>query len=139
MAKLGTGAQLQLSASAITGSTGLLAELLRVRPPTTGRAAIDVTHHGSTVQEFLAGVVLNQEAFTAEIQWVPGGATDTAIDTLTGTAGLIHFKISIPGSSAAVTYTGQAVLTSFEKSDAEVDGKLTGTLTLQPSGTITKA
>jgi hypothetical protein len=139
MAKLGTGAQLQLSASAISGSTGLLAELLRVRPPTTGRAAIDATHHGSTVQEFLAGIVLNQEAFTAEIQWVPGSSTDTAIDTLVGTAALIYFKISIPGSSAIVTYSGTAVLTSFEKSEAEVDGKLTATVTLQPSGAITKA
>jgi hypothetical protein len=139
MGKLATGAQLQLSASAISGATGLLAELTSVTPIKVSREAVETTHHASTDQEFLAGLVTKRGPFKADINWVPGGTTDLAVDTLAALTTLIYFKMSIPGSSATITYSGQAVLTDWEKGELTVDGKMTASVTLQPSGTVTKA
>jgi Lambda phage tail tube protein, TTP len=140
MAKHGFGAQFQLSASAISGSTGLLVEVVSVGIPSSEIDLIDATHHASAgaQREYLAGLIDTNE-FTVEMNLVPGSTTDTTCETAAAARVAYFWKITVPAASGTWTYSGQGIVTGYEKEDVGIEDKMTAMLTIKTTGTVTRA
>lgn len=139
--KHGFGAKFQLSATAIVGTAGDLADLTSVPQPILGNAAEETTNHGSAggVQEFIPSGVITVGEMELGMNLVPGAATDTACTTAVMSRTLQFFKITVPAATGSKTYSGQCVVTEYAPGEATIDGKMEATLTIQPSGPITTA
>lgn len=139
----GTGATLQVGATAaeITGALGSVAELTKVPQAMLGKSALETTNHGSPggVQEFIPGGIVKLGPMTFEMNQVPGSPSDIACSTAAASKTLHFWKVQIPKGTGFLIYTGQCVVTDYKPGDAEIDSKLTASLTIQPSGIITRS
>jgi hypothetical protein len=140
MAKSGFGAKFQLSAAAIVGAAGELAEVTNVPLPKSEMALIDATHHGSVgaQTEDIPGLI-NLPPMAVTMNLVPGSTTDTTCATAATSRALYYFKITVPAGTGTWTYSGQCYVTSYDPGESVVDGKLEAVLEIKPQGAITRA
>jgi hypothetical protein len=140
MAKSGFGAIFQLSATAIVGSAGALAEVTNVGLPNSEVALEDATHHGSTgAQREHIPTLIEIADLEVEMNMVPGSTTDTTCETAVASRALYYWKITVPAATGTWTYSGQGYVTGYDKSGAVVDGKMTATIKIKPQGAVTRA
>ena len=135
--KLGIGARFWLH-----NGTALqeAADINSVTPPSPTVETIDVTTHGSAgaIREFIAGLIDAGEG-SIGVNWNAGNATDTLFAAALASRALKAFKINVPAATGTRDFTGNCVVTGWEKSDVVVDDKMTGTLTIKVSGAITES
>lgn len=140
MAKSGFGAKFQLSATAITGSSGELVEVTSVGFPNSEVELIEATHHQSTggQREHVAGLIDIGE-MAVEMNLVPGSTTDTTAETAVASRALYYWKLTVPAGTGTWTYSGQGYVVGYDKGDAVVDEKLSATVRIKPQGAVTRA
>lgn len=140
MAKQTFGCTFQLSATTISGATGLLSQVISVGfpNPTTGKT--DVTHHGSTggQREYLPDLA-DCGPITIKLRVTPGDTTDLACTAAAAARTLYFFKTTVPGTSTTFTYSGQCVVESYAIGDAGISGVFEATLQIQSTGAVTRA
>lgn len=106
-------------------------EITNISAPGWTREAIDATHHQSPngYSEAIMSGVKRQTPFTVEINWLPGDTGDLK-DNLELDE-MVFWKVEFPDGSSVACKMG---LTGFEPGDMTVDGKMSATLTMTPSG-----
>lgn len=116
------------------------ADINAVTPPSPTVETIDVTTHASAsaVREFIAGLIDGGEG-TIAVNWNAGNATDTLFSAALAARALRAFKVNVPAASGTRDFTGNCIVTGWEKSDVVTDDKMTGTLTIKVSGPITES
>lgn len=117
-----------------------IADIVSVTPPSPTVETIDITTHGSAggVREFIPGLMDSGEA-TVKINYIPGSAGDVILAGALASRSVRPFKINLPAATATRDFTGNCVVTGYEKDDVGVDDKMTATLTIKISGQITEA
>lgn len=113
-----------------------LGEIVSVGGPEVERETIDVTHMESPdkFREFIGSLKDGGEIEVGVNLLVdPAGAFMIKIEQLIDTDDRSNFLISFPDDNAT-NWGVSAILTSFSKEDAEVDGKLGASYTLKVSG-----
>ena len=116
------------------------ADIASVTPPSPTVETIDQTTHGSpgAIREFIAGLIDGGEG-TINVNWIAGGATDVLFAAALASRALKAFKINVPAGTGTRDFTGNCIVTGYEKSDVVVDDKMTATLTIKVSGAITES
>ncbi|MFL6862606.1 MAG: hypothetical protein ACJ8DZ_06360 [Allosphingosinicella sp.] len=143
MAQNTFGCTFQLSATAITGtSTGKLSEVTNVNLPDPSRDAEETTHHDSVggVAEMQPSAIVNVGQIEVEMNWVAGSATDIQCEAAVYSATVQYFKARapIPGGATFREYTGSGVVTGYKRPPLGVKGVPKATITVQPSGAVTR-
>ena len=135
-------ADLLTGASITFGTSGFSAEVLDINVSGISRPAVDSTHlgtaaagagkHGNAM--FIAGRIINPGTVDFEINFNPDDDPPiaTAAETIT-----IAFAAS-GGDTTGASWAGSGFMTDFAFSGGGVDGKMTGTATVQFSGNITR-
>jgi len=139
--KHGFGAKFFLHDGATPGVLVEIADIIGVVPPSPTVETIDTTTHGSVggVREFIAGLIDPGEG-TVRVNWVPGSASDVLLAAAILSREVRAFKINVPASGTATRdFTGNCVVTGYEKDDVVIDDKMTAVLTIKASGLITEA
>lgn len=114
-----------------------VAEVTSITPPSDTIDVIDATHMQSPnkTREFVEGLIDPGEC-SFDINFVPGGDADTAIQALKGT-GVHNFRITFaPGDTGAVTWDFAGILTGYEP-DVPVDDKMTASVTVKVTSSYT--
>ena len=111
-----------------------LAEITNITPPNFETDDVDVTHMQSPnrTREFIAGLTDPGEA-SFEMNWVPGSATDMLLLDLKTAGTVVNWKIVWPNATYW-EFTGY--VKGFEPT-AETEDKLTATITIRVSGSVT--
>lgn len=139
--KHGFGAKFFLHDGGAPGSLVQIADIMGVVPPSPTVETIDTTTHGSSggVREFIAGLIDAGEG-SVRINWVPGSASDVLLSAAILSRQVRSFKINVPAEGTATRdFTGNCVVTGYEKDDVVIDDKMTAVLTIKASGLITEA
>lgn len=116
-----------------------LAEVFSITPPSETIDIIDATHMASPSRrrEFIPGLVDTGDT-SFELNFVPGGSAETALDAEIGKTTTTNFRITFPdGSSGSATWIFAGFVTGFEPSVPNED-KMTATVTIKVTSTITK-
>lgn len=118
-----------------------VANVLSVAPPSKTREAIDATDHDSEdgIAEYIDSGVIRLGEVSVTIHYIPGSTGDAAIHTKMDAGGLHTFEVRERAATGKWATSGNAIITGYEPSASEIEGKLTATVTLQPSGPITRA
>lgn len=137
----GHGALLQIGDGADPENFTTIAEVRDISGPALGQDTADVTSHDSTGGwEEHIGTILRSGEVTFDVNYIPTDSTHDA------SAGLINdmenrtlrnFQLVFPDGSST-TWSFAALVTGFEPG-APVDGELTASVTLTPSGQPTLA
>lgn len=111
-----------------------LDEITNITPPNFQTDDVDVTHMQSPnrTREFTPGLVDPGEA-GFEMNWIPGGATDIIILGLKRDATVVSWKMEWYN---ATTWEFTGYVKGYETS-AEVEGKMSATVTIRVTGDIT--
>lgn len=139
--KHGFGAKFFLHDGATPGALVEISDVMSVTPPSPTVETIDTTTHGSAggVREFIAGLIDTGEG-SIRVNWVPGNASDVLLAAAVLSRQVRAFKINVPASGTATRdFTGNCVVTGYEKDDVVIDDKMTAVLTIKASGLITEA
>lgn len=141
MAKNTFGTTFQLSATTISGTTGKFAAVQSVGFPNPQQGTVDTTHHESTsgIKEFLPSGLVEFSEMKVKIQVTPGDTTDTACVTAATSRAVYFWKLNSNGVSAAYVYSGSGIVTGYEIDDAPLEGVYSATVTIKPTGAITRA
>lgn len=126
-ARIGYGSTFEISTD--SGSTWTaVAEVMNITPPSDAVDVIDATHMASPnrTREFIAGLNDPGEA-SFEMNFIPGGAGDQAIQALRGTYATIQCRITYPNGQR---WTFAGILTGYEPTDP-MDDKMTATVTFK--------
>lgn len=117
-----------------------ISDVLSVTPPSPTVETIDTTTHGSAggVREFIAGLIDTGEG-SIRINWVPGSASDTLLSAAVLSRAVKAWKINVPAGTGTRDFTGDCIVTGYEKDDVVIDDKMTAVLTIKASGLITEA
>ncbi|WP_066526705.1 phage tail tube protein [Erythrobacter sp. CCH5-A1] len=117
-----------------------ISDVMSVTPPSPTVETIDTTVHGSAggVREFIAGLIEAGEG-SIRVNWLPGSASDTALTGALLSRSVRPWKINVPAATASRDFTGNCVVTGYEKDDVVIDDKMTAVLTFKVSGQITEA
>jgi len=118
------------------GTFDTIAEIFEISPPNQQTSDVDVTHMASPnkTREFIQGMVDPGE-MSIGINWVPGDATDVILQALKTSGAVRSMKITWPN---LVTWTFSGFIKGFEPS-APIDDKMTATITVRVTGSITIA
>ncbi|HEU4986864.1 MAG TPA: phage tail tube protein [Rhizobiaceae bacterium] len=136
-AAIGYGSKLAIGDGAVPEVFSDVAEVTSITPPSDSIDVIDATHMQSPnkTREFIEGLIDPGEC-SFDINFVPGGAADTAIQALKGT-GVHNFRITFaPGDAGSVTWDFAGILTGYEP-DVPVDDKMTATVTIKVTSSYT--
>jgi predicted secreted protein len=140
-AKHGFGARFFLHNGQSPGELVEISDILAVTVPSPKVETIDSTTHGSPggVREFIAGLIDPGEG-SIRINWIPGSASDLLLSAAALSREVRAFKINVPASGTATRdFTGNCVVTAYEKDDVVIDDKMTAVLSIKASGLITEA
>ncbi|WOF43770.1 hypothetical protein KNJ79_02050 [Sphingopyxis indica] len=116
------------------------AEVLAVTPPSPTIETIDTTNHGSAgaMREFIAGLIDTGEG-TVRVNYLAGSATDLNFSEAAVSREVRAWEMTVPGSAGAWKFSGNCVVTSYEKDEVVIDDKMTALLSFKVSGAITEA
>lgn len=137
-AKTGWGGKFHLD-----NASGVLTELVEVVSftlPNGETEQIDATHLQSPNRrrEFIAGMIDDGE-LEVVMNLVAGSATDTLIATAVTDGVGRTWKAEVPKASGMRTYTGECVVTGYDRGTIEPDAKMEATMTIKLSGGYTEA
>jgi len=130
-AAIGYGSEFRLGDGASPETFTALAEVINITPPSDTVDIIDATHMQSPnrTRESIEGLIDPGEC-SIELNFVPGGPADDAIQTWKSTGGVRNCQIKFPNG---VTWTFSGLLTGYEPT-VPVDDKMTATLTIKVTG-----
>lgn len=135
--QLGYGIEIRAGATAAaTTATVLLGACTDIPVPPLTRAEVEVTAHDSPggVREFIPGLK-EVGAIDIALNWIPGNATHDHVrlmqDVAMGVQADFLFEVRYAQMSGTPTCTFRAFVTNFVPT-GQVDGALTGTLSLRP-------
>jgi len=111
-----------------------LAEVFNVTPPNQQVDDVDVTHNTSPnrTREFIPGLIDPGEC-SFEMNFVPSSASDDRIQQLKASGEQVYMRITFPNST---TWDFLGSVKGYEIS-SETEGKMTATVTVRVSGTVT--
>ncbi len=117
-----------------------ISDVLSVTPPSPTVETIDATTHGSAgaAREFIAGLIDTGEG-SIRVNWVPGSASDVLMSAAVLSRVVKAWKINVPAGTGTRDFTGNCVVTGYEKDDVVIDDKMTAILSIKVSGLITEA
>lgn len=117
-----------------------IADIISVGPPSQTVETIDVTSHGSAggVREFVPGLIDAGE-LSIKINYIPGSPGDVILAAALSARTARPWKINLPAATGTRDFTGNGVVTSYEKDEVGIDDKMTATLTMKVSGLVTEA
>lgn len=117
-----------------------VADVMGVTPPSPTVETIDTTTHGSPggVREFIAGLIDTGEG-SIRINYLPGSASDVLLSAAVMSRAVKAWKINVPAQTGTWDFTGNCVVTGYEKDDVVIDDKMTAIVTFKVSGLITEA
>lgn len=117
-----------------------IADVMSVTPPSPTVETIDTTTHASAggVREFIAGLIDTGEG-SIRVNWIPGSTSDVLLAAAVLSRQVKAFKINVPAGTGTRDFTGNCVVTGYEKDDVVIDDKMTAVLTIKASGLITEA
>jgi len=133
----GFGAKFKLhNGTALTA----VANVLAVKPPSPTVETIDVTDHDSAgaMREFIAGLIDTGEG-TVRVHYLPGSPGDVLLSAAAVSRAVKAWSMEVPSSTGKWEFTGNCIITSYEKDDVVIDDKMTALLTFKVSGPITEA
>jgi hypothetical protein len=120
-----------------------IAQVINVDIPGVSNPAVEATGHSDSYRSYVAGGLVEVEAFDVEIAYDPAHAdhdagTGLLADVVAGTQS--NFQIVFP-DSGSTTWTFGAIPTKFKPqgADAQSPDVLRATVTFRPSGTPTLA
>ncbi len=120
-----------------------IAQVVNIDPPGVSNPAVEATSHSDTYRSYIAGGLLELEAFDVEIAYDPVGddhdaGTGLLASVVAGTAS--NYKIIFP-DSGSTTWTFAALVTKFkpQAADAKSPDVLRATVSFRPTGTPTLA
>ncbi|RMC37496.1 phage tail tube protein [Paracoccus alkanivorans] len=133
-ADLGYGLTLEIKATADAAGFTELAEVYSFTPPEVSIDQVDVTHFKSPNRrrEFIPALSDNGTA-SAEMNYVPGSATDLLIEGLIGSGDVVDAQATY-ANGTVVTFT--CSVSGYSKG-IPVDDRMTATLELKVTGEIT--
>lgn len=122
------------------GTLTEISDVMSVTPPSPTVETIDTTTHGSAggVREFIAGLIDAGEG-SIRINYLPGSASDALLAAAVLSRAVKPWKINVPASTGTWDFTGNCIVTGYEKDDVVIDDKMTAVLTFKASGLITEA
>jgi hypothetical protein len=108
-----------------------VAEVFAITPPSDTVDVVDATHMQSPnrTREFIDGLIDPGET-SFEMNFIPGGAGDDAIQAWKAAGGAKNCQIKYPNG---VTWSFSGVLTGYEP-DIPVDDRMTATVTIKVTG-----
>lgn len=138
MAKQGFGAEFWFDNA--SGTLTQCGEVLSVKPPSYSRAGINTTHHGSAggVDTQMPSGIVNITPGTVTLQIDPGSTEDVMLATASKDGREGTYKFVIPGDTTPQGYSGEGWIV-YEVDDVAPDGKITATVTVNPSGAFSQA
>ena len=116
-------------------SYDVIGEVYDIKPPNEQAPDIDVTHYGSTAREFIQGLT-DFGDFSATMNYVPGGAAETAI--LAAKAAGVARSHRLTWPDGVHTWTFNGIVKGWEITPP-VDNRMTATMTSKVSGSVTRA
>lgn len=93
---------------------------------------IDITHLSSSAKEFAVGLK-DEGTITLTLDYDPDDAGQTDLQTSVDNSAMCKFKITLPSTVGAFTFSGTPK--SFSKEIA-VDGVITSSVTIRTSGAV---
>jgi hypothetical protein len=121
-----------------------IANVLSVSPPGKTRETIDASDHDSPdgMAEYVASGIVRLSPITITIHRFPGSAAEDILHDALDSGEQIGFEVRekrANGIAAAKWATrGDCFVVGYEPGTSEVEGKLTDTLTLQPTGALVR-
>lgn len=141
-ARIGWGAELQLSSSSSVAGLVELGEVKRFGVPTDEADEHEVTHFKSPNRrkEYIQGLIDSGE-ITATLNYVPGGATDLLLtDALeTGTIRAVRFIIPDTLGQPAWQITTTGFVKKYAPDELEPNAPITATVTIRITGAKSQA
>jgi predicted secreted protein len=117
----------------------LVVQCTNISGPSMSLDTEDVTTHDSTsAWEEVVATILRSGEVTLDLVFDPAGATHVALWTTMVSRAAAACTIIFPNHATHTTWSFNAFVTGFETSQP-VDGALTATATLKPTGVITLA
>lgn len=141
-ARIGWGAELQLSTSESEAGLVELGEVKRFGVPSDEADEHEVTHFKSPDRrkEYIAGLIDSGEV-TAMLNYVPGSATDLLLTDAQedGTIRAVRFIIPDKLGQAAWQITTSGFVKKYAPDDLEPNAPITATLTIRITGAKSQA
>jgi predicted secreted protein len=133
-AALGYGSKFKISDNASPGVFTEIAEIFNITPPSFEADDVDVTHNQSPnrTREVIAGLKSPGDC-SFEMNFIPGSSSDILIRALLGTGEQRWCQIEFPN---AETWSFLAAVKGYEV-EMPTDDKMTATVSMQVSGTVT--
>lgn len=142
LARIGWGAELQLSTSSAVAGLIELGEVRSFNVPQDEADEHEVTHFKSADRrkEYIQGLIDGGE-ISATLNYVPGGATDLMlVDALdTGTVRAVRFIIPDQTGAAAWRITTSGFVRRYSPDTVEPNAPITATLTIRITGASSQA
>lgn len=116
-----------------------IAEVFNITPPSETIDIIDATHMKSPGRrrEFIPGLIDTGE-MSLEMNFIPGGTAETALDAEIGKLVTTNYRITFPdGTTGSATWIFAGFVIGFEPAAPNED-KMTATVTIKVTSTITK-
>lgn len=137
-AQIGYGTKFQRGDGATPETFLTIGEITNIAGPAKAVELIDATHMESPgkFREFVYGLKDTPD-ITVEMQYVPGSAGMAALNADIDGEVTSNYKIILP-NPAATTFTFAALVRSITPS-IPVEGKMTCTVVLKPTGAITES
>jgi len=131
-AQTGYGATLGIGNGATPPVYTVVAEVTALKGLKQSRDQIEATHLLSPggYKEFIGGMK-DFAALTAAINYVPGGAAETALLAAFGTQANKPYQITFPGGG---TWSFSGVMTEYAPGDLDPNKKMEASVTIKPSG-----
>jgi predicted secreted protein len=136
----GFGAKFFLHNGATPGGLVEISDVMSVTPPSPTVETIDTTTHSSAgaVREFIAGLIDTGEG-SIRINYMAGSSGDILLSAAVLSRAVKPWKINVPAATGSWDFTGNCVVTGYEKDEVVIDDKMTAILTFKASGLITEA
>lgn len=134
-AKTALGAKLLMGATA--NALTELAEVLSITPPKPTRDTLAASTLATTGgMDFIPAGLYDAGEISAQLHYIAGDATDTALVTARDGGLLRTFRITVKGASATQAITFEGYITSYGPDGLEIDGKQTSSLTVKITGSL---
>lgn len=137
-ALIGLGSTLKIdNGSAVLTAVG---EVIEIGLPNPQVEEVEATHFASPgrQREFIPGLIDNGE-IAFRINWLPGNATDTLINSALTAGTSRDMEVEIPsGPATKQKFAFKGIVKGFEKS-VPIDDRMTATVTVRVAGAVTQS
>ena len=138
-ARIGLGTEFHLEATAGGGTLTKLGEVTAITTPSVTVDEVEATSFDSVggFREYITGLRDGGEG-EITMNYVPGSATDTLIQTALTDGEARDYMIVLPNGAAGWEVTGSLIVRSYTK-DVPIDDRMTATLGVRFTGQATEA